>query len=63
MRDEVIKFIKEEFNKNNYFNIEYADKPNTIYLKWKTDNKIFAVIYEDKVIQIINSNKEEETNV
>lgn len=54
---EIIKFVNEELNKDNYFIIEGDDE--NIYLKWRTDGRVFATIYTDRVIQIIKYLKEE----
>lgn len=54
---EILKFVSEELNKDNYFYI-IADDEN-IYLKWRTDGRVFATVYIEKVIEIIKYIKEE----
>lgn len=54
---EILKFVSEELNKDNYFYI-IADDEN-IYLKWRTDGRVFATVYTEKVIEIIKYIKEE----
>lgn len=54
---EILKFVNEELNKNNYFILELDGKK--IYLKWKADNKLFATVYIDKIIECIQYIKEE----
>lgn len=57
---EIVKFITEELNKDNYFTLDVLD--TLIYLRWRTDNKVFATIYKEKVIEVIKYIKEEKRN-
>ena len=57
---EIIKFVTEELNKYNYFILEGDDE--NIYLKWRIDNKLFATIDKEKVVEVIKYIKEEERN-
>lgn len=57
---EILKFVEEELNKDNYFILEGDD--DAIYLKWRTDGRRFATVYVDRVVEIIKHIKEEKRN-
>ncbi len=57
---EIIKFVTEELNKDNYFNLEGDDE--NIYLIWRGGGRKFATVYIDRVVEIIKYIKEEKRN-
>ena len=60
MNKEELDYIEKELNKDNFFNIvDCGEDSNELKLVWKIDGSLFAVVYKDKIKELIKNIKEE----
>lgn len=60
MNKEELDYIEKELNKDNFFNIvDCGEDSNELKLFWKIDGSLFAVVYKDKIKELIKYIKEE----
>ena len=60
MNKEELDYIEKELNKDNFFNIvDCGEDSNELKLVWKIDRSLFAVVYKDKIKELIKYIKEE----
>ena len=54
--NKVFDYLEREMNKHNYF--YFLLKDNEVFAYWKSDKTLFATFYPDKILNVIEYEKE-----